>query len=106
MLGKLAMDIKTIKGTIFVKPGAYLPILFSIAALSMVLVHYAISGIQYEADEGTLAHIFQLLMVIQLPIVGYFFIKWIQRNPKETLLIFALQALFGIAAIIAVIFLT
>jgi len=100
------MDLKTIKSSLLVKPSAYLPILFSIAALFIVLVHYTIFGIQYEADEGVLAHLFQFLMVIQLPIVGYFLIKWIQRKPKQTILILLLHLLFGVSAIIAVIFLT
>ena len=48
-----------------------LPIVMSTAALSMVLVHYMVVGITHETDEGTLAHLFQLLIVGQLPFVAY-----------------------------------
>ena len=42
----------------------------SFAALALVLGHAAIFGIVHEADEGTAAHIFQLLMVGQVPFVA------------------------------------
>jgi len=53
----------------------------SLFALSMVLVHFAIFGIVEETDEGTAAHIFQLLMVVQIPIVAFFAIKWLPFAP-------------------------
>ena len=45
------------------QPSAFLPLAMSLVALTMVLVHAAIFGIVHEADEGTAAHIFQILMV-------------------------------------------
>ena len=88
------------------EPGAFLPVAMSIAALSVVLGHAAIYGIVHEADEGAAAHIFQLLMVAQIPVVAYFAIKWLPRAPRPTMGVLALQAGAGIAAFAAVFFLT
>jgi hypothetical protein len=78
----------------------------SLAALAMVLGHAAMYGVVHEADEGAAAHIFQLLMVAQIPVVAFFAIKWLPRAPKQALPVLALQAAAGIAAFAAVFFLT
>jgi len=88
------------------QPGAFLPLVMSLAALAMVLGHAAIFGIVHEADEGTAAHIFQLLMAAQVPVVAYFAIKWLPRAPRQTLRVLALQAGAALAAFAAVFFLT
>ncbi len=63
-------------------------------------------GIVHEADEGTPAHIFQLLMAAQFPLVAFFAIKWLPEVPKEALKVLALQAAAGIVALGSVYFLT
>jgi len=78
----------------------------SLAALAIVLGHAAIFGVVHEADEGTAAHIFQLLMVAQVPIVAFFAVKWLPRAPRQTLQVLALQADAALAAFAAVFFLT
>lgn len=88
------------------QPSAILPLAMSFAALTMVMVHAAIFGVVHEADEGTPAHIFQLLMVAQVPVVAFFAIKWLPRAPGKTLLVLALQVAAALAAIAAVFFLT
>jgi hypothetical protein len=45
-----------------------------------------------EPDEGAIAHLWQLLMAGQLPVLAYFAIKWLPRAPKQTLRVLALQA--------------
>ncbi len=95
------MNISTMK-----KPSAWVPLAMSFAALALVLCHVAIFGVAREADEGTAAHIWQILMAAQIPIVAFFAIKWLPRNPKQTLLILALQAGAALAAIAAVLLLT
>ena len=84
------------------RPSAFLPLAMSLAALAMVLGNAAIFGVVHEADEGAVAHIFQLLIVVQIPIVAFFAIKWLPRAPKETLLVLVLQAGAAIAAMAAV----
>ena len=88
------------------QPSAFLPLAMSLAALAMVLGHAAIFGVVHEADEGTPAHIFQLLMAAQIPVVAFFAIKWLSRAPRQTLHVLVLQAGAALAAIAAVFFLT
>jgi hypothetical protein len=79
-------------------PGAWLPLVMSFAALALVLGHVAMFGAVREEDEGTAAHIFQILMAAQVPIVAFFAIKWLPRTPKQALLILALQGVAILAA--------
>ncbi len=88
------------------QPSAFLPLAMSLTALAIVLGHAAIYGIVHEADEGTAAHLFQLLMAAQLPIVAYFVIKWLRVSPQRTVRILVLQAVAGFAAFVAVYYLT
>ncbi len=88
------------------KPSAFLPVAMSVAALTVVLVHAAICGIIHEADEGTAAHLFQLLMAAQLPVIAFFAIKWLPRAPKQALGVLALQAGAAMVALASVFFLT
>ena len=88
------------------QPSAFLPVAMSLTALALMLGHAAIFGIVHEADEGTAAHIFQLLMAVQLPIIAYFALKWLPRAPRQALQILALQAGAALAAIASVAFLT
>ena len=80
------------------QPSGFLPIAMSLAALALVLGHIAIFGVVHEADEGTPAHLFQLLMAGQVPIVAYFALKWLPRAPRQALGVLALQAAAMIAA--------
>jgi hypothetical protein len=86
------------------KPAAFLPVAMSLAALATVLVHIILFGMARQADEGAAAHIFQLLMVVQLPIVLFFAIRWLPRFPRPALLVLALQAAAGLAALAPVVF--
>jgi hypothetical protein len=81
------------------KPSAFLPLAMSFAAIALLLGHIAIFGIVREADEGTSAHIFQLLMLTQLPIMAFFAVKWLWQDPRQTLLILALQVGAALAAL-------
>ena len=94
------MNISTMK-----KPSAWVPLAMSSAALALVLGHVAIFGVAHEADEGTAAHIWQILMAAQVPIVALFAIKWLPRTPKQALLVLALQAGAALAALAPIFFL-
>lgn len=87
------------------KPSAWLPLTMSLAALATVLGHVAIYGAAREADEGSAAHIFQILMASQVPVVVFFAIKWLRRTPRQALLILALQVGAALAAFAPVFFL-
>src|ERR1700736_709768 len=87
------------------QPSAFLPVAMSLAALATVLGSVAIFGVAHEADEGAVAHIFQLLITAQIPVVAFFAIKCLPRAPKETLYVLALQAAAALAAMAPVFFL-
>jgi hypothetical protein len=59
----------------FRQPSAFLPVAMSLIALALVLGHVALFGVVHEADEGTAAHLWQLLMAVQVPIIAFFAIK-------------------------------
>jgi len=94
------MNISTLK-----KPSAFLPLAMSLAALAVVFLHVIRFGAAREADEGTSAHIWQILMAAQVPVVAFFAIKWLPRTPKQALLVLALQVGAAIAALAPVFFL-
>jgi hypothetical protein len=76
------------------RPSAYLPVAMSLIALALVLGYVAIYGTQSNPqphDEGAAAHLYQLLMVLQGPIILFFALKWLPREPREALIVLALQ---------------
>jgi hypothetical protein len=77
----------------------------SLAALSLVLGHMAFFGAAREADEGTAAHLWQLLMAGQIPVIAFFAIKWLPRAPRQAIFVLTLQAVAGLAAAAPVFFL-
>jgi hypothetical protein len=78
-------------GAIVRQPAAFLPIAMSLTALTIVVIHIALYGVIHEPDEGTAAHLWQILMAAQLPVLLYFAIKWLPRAPRQTLFVLALQ---------------
>jgi len=80
------------------KPSAFLPVAMSIAALAVVGVTAILGGLTPQPDEGTAAHLWQLLMAGQLPVLAFFAIKWLPRTPKPALLVLALQLAAVVAA--------
>ena len=81
------MDLSSIK-----RPSAFLPIVMSLAALAIVLINIALYGIVRQVDEGSAAHLFQLLIAGQIPIVAFFAVKWFPKAPRQALGVLALQA--------------
>ncbi len=90
------------------RPSAFLPMAMSLIALALVLGHVGSDLVQNghvlrEADEGTDAHLWQLLMAGQLPVLAFFAMRWLPRAPRETLEVLALQA-GAVLANLAVVF--
>lgn len=85
-------------GSIVKRPSAFLPIAMSLVALAVVLSHIAMFGEVRETDEGASAHIWQILMAGQLPVLLFFAIKWLPRAPRQTVYVLALQAGAAIAS--------
>jgi hypothetical protein len=84
--------------TVLKHPSAFLPVAMSLGALSTLLVSLALHGPVREADEGAAAHIRQLLMAGQVPIVLFFAIKWVPQSPRQAVPILALQVGSALAA--------
>jgi hypothetical protein len=83
---------------------ALVPLAMSLAALLLVIYQLLTAANARPADEGTAAHVFQLLIVGQAPFAAYFAIKWMPREPGDALLILALQATAAVAALAPVMF--
>jgi hypothetical protein len=103
--GRMTNQVSYSFGAVTRQPSAFLPMAMSLTALTLVLLHVAIYGAAREADEGPTAHLWQLLMAGQLPILVYFAIKWLPRAPKQTLGVLALQAGAALASMAPVFFL-
>ncbi len=79
-------------------PAAWLPIAMSLTALATVLGTVARFGVVHDPDEGAAAHIFQLLIALQVPLVAYFALRWLPKVPRQALGVLGLQACAVLAA--------
>jgi len=82
------------------EPSAWLPVAMSFTAWALVLGYLAVFPMEPpQADEGTAAHLFQLLLGLQVPIVVFFAFRWLPEEPKQALLVLIIQALAGLVAL-------
>ena len=89
------------------KPSGFVPVLMSVAALSL-LVGYMVTGPHApnlitengvtREDEGAAAHLWQLLMGLQLPIIFFFAVRWLPRQPKAAVMVLVMQFVAGVSA--------
>jgi hypothetical protein len=92
-------------GMLVRKPGALVPLAMSVAATAMVLGSVAMNGLPHEADEGTVAHLWQLLMAGQVLMLLIFAVRWLPKSPKAALGVLAVLIAGVLAAMAAVYFL-
>ena len=97
--GGTPMNVPTLR-----RPSAFIPLGMSGAALAVVLVHRALAGTAPQADEGAAAHIWQLLMAGQVPVIARFATRSLPRAPRRGALILLLQFLACLAAVAPVFF--
>ena len=100
-LGEIAMEAypRSVL-TLVRKPSGYLPIAMSLCAIALTLSVVVVSGAVRDPDEGTAAHLFQLLIAAQLPILGFFAAKWIARDRTAALSVIGIQMIaIGLALI-------
>lgn len=91
-------------GAVLRNSSAFVPPAMSLAALALLGAAYIFGlatgqgGLVREPDEGSIAHLWQLLMAGQLPVLAFFAIKWLPRAPKQALCVLALQVAAVLAA--------
>jgi hypothetical protein len=89
------------------RPGAYLPLALSTAALAMVVGHIVSFAIVPPhvlfppplPGEGALRP-FYLLLIAQLPLMTAFALKWLPRAPRTAALVLLLQVLMAAAPLV------
>ena len=85
-------------GAMLKNPSAWLPIALSLSAIIFLGGWGLIFGIERQTDEGLGAHLFWVLMGLQIPIGLFFAAKWVPRSPKPALAVLALQAVLWLLA--------
>lgn len=73
------------------KSSAWIPIALTALILSIMAVHLSVYGAVRETDEGTVAHLFQIWIVLEVLTIGFFAFTSIPRAPRNALLVLALQ---------------
>lgn len=81
------------------RPSAFVPLVMSALALLTLAIAFALNGVQGQPDEGTAAHIWQLLMAGQLPFIAYFALRWVRRPVRTGLSVLALQLFVALLAL-------
>ncbi len=74
-------------------PSAWLPIIMSIIAVFLLLIQLVTKGFKPEIDEGAIAHVWQLLVVTQIPVIVFFAFRWLGRSPREAMTVLVMQGL-------------
>jgi len=96
-------------GALLRKPGAFAPLAMSLAALALIAAVVATvgvtAGVTQPHDERTPARIFQLLLLLQVPIAAAFAISWLPRAPRPAALVLLMQAGAALMAVAAIVWL-
>src|SRR2546430_14070918 len=77
-LPQVLMDCALLK-----RPSAFIPVAMSAVALAVVIGYAAMFGVARQADEGSAAHVWQLLMAGKGAGGGFFAVKWLPQAPRE-----------------------
>ena len=101
MLAEVSREVLMVSA-LLKRPSALVPVAMSLAALAIVIGYAAMFGVARQADEGAAAHIWQLLMAGQLPVVVWFAVKWLPAEPRQALVVMSLQGVAALAALFPV----
>ena len=77
----------------------WLPLVMSAAAVVVVITQIMIFGIPQGGNEGTAAHLFQILIGLQIPVMAFFAFTELSKNPKQVIKILAIQILAMLTAL-------
>jgi len=84
--------------SLFDRPSSWIPVAMSSLALAIVLADLAIYGPVRRPDEGAAAHLWQLLMAAQLPVIAWHAARWLPKQPGRSAKILAVQVIGVLAA--------
>ena len=79
-------------GMLLRQPTGYLPVVMSLGAFAMIVWFVAVHGVVHQPDEGAQAHLWQLLVAGQVPLIAYFALRWLPAAGRPALVVLALQA--------------
>ncbi|MBV8363014.1 MAG: hypothetical protein JO193_00455 [Candidatus Eremiobacteraeota bacterium] len=85
------------------RPTAFIPPLISAFLIALITIQVAHFGTAHEADEGTAAHLFQLLMPLQFVIIAVFASVWLPKKRMAALQVLSIQ-ISAAAAVLALVF--
>jgi hypothetical protein len=97
IIGAGAMEVRMTLSVLLKKPSAFAPVVMSLAAVSLIAATVAgvvpvppvVTGT--HRDEAAPARLFQILMLLQLPIIAVFAARWLPRAPRPALLVLLWQ---------------
>jgi len=88
--------------TLYRHPAALVPFAMSMAALGVALGYAAVFGTSRQPDEGAAAHMWQLLMAGQVPIVGVFALRFLPVHTRQALPVLAAHVAAALTAMLPV----
>jgi hypothetical protein len=83
--------------TLLKKPSAFMPVAMSGTVLAFIVTHLARFGNLEVPDENAGAHLFQILMPLQAPIIAFFALTWLPRRRNDAREVLALQCGVAVA---------
>ena len=86
------------------RTSAIVPLIMSCVVILAIVWHLMRFGLAHQTDEGTAAHLFQILMPLQLPVMGYFAVRWLPVDARWAAKVLAVQAVVFLAIIATVFF--
>ncbi|HEY9086502.1 MAG TPA: hypothetical protein VIN40_11305 [Candidatus Tyrphobacter sp.] len=86
------------------RPSAFLPLLISGGFLVAFAVGILQGTLVRRPDEDAGAHLFQILMPLQLSIIAFFAISWLPKKRTPALQVLTLQAGAALAVLAVVYF--
>jgi hypothetical protein len=78
-------------GTLMRRPTGYVPVAMSLGAFAMIVWFVALHGVVHQPDEGAQAHLWQLLVAGQVPIIASFAWRWLPRARGPAAAVLAVQ---------------
>ncbi len=82
-------------------PSAWIPVFLSLCMLGFIVAYLAVFGVPVatpEADEGIGAHLFQIWLVFEVMLVGFFAVTWLPKKPSQALCMLVVQIIAILAA--------